>query len=232
MSKPKLVNAAELARASHYSPPTISKWTGLGVIKRSDGLYDLGASLIAIREHEKARASDGGRDRGELSQLRGEKLKRQIKLLDVEIRKAERDQPGGMIPVAELRRLVSLLVCGLRISLNSQGESVASDGLIAAVLPILSNDQDRWLHDQIRADVWGWIGQSEKHIERALALYAVALDALRGGDVSDEDAPALSRIIQRVLDKTKDLPPILSKEEYEKQAFAECMARGRKEGAR
>ena len=232
MTKTKQVTAAELARASHYKPPTITAWTRAGIIKRVNGKFDLAKSLIAIREHEKNRASDGGRERGELSQLRAEKLRRQITLLDVEIEKLRKDSPGGSMPIAELRQAFSLLQLGVRQQLNRYGEHVANDALISGVVALLANDQDRWLHDQIKKDTWSWIAQSDNHITRALILYVECMAFVRGRDVSAEDAATINRIMQRAVEKMASLPPILPQAEYEEKAFREILAKSHQTTAR
>lgn len=152
-----------------------------------------------------------------------------LRRLDIAVEVARRDS-GQLIPLTELRRVFSLLLLGVRLQLSKHGEHIANDALIAGILPLLANEQDRWLHDQINADVRGWVAQSEAHISRALVLYCEALAALRAGATTDDDeGRALAGLINRALAKMKDLPPVLPREEYERKAYEEILARYRRD---
>ena len=109
---------------------------------------------------------------------------------------------GQLMPVDELRRAFGMLLLGVRLTLNRHGSHVANDALIAGVLPMLANEEDRWLHDTIRAETWGWIADCPEHIRRALILYCECLAACRSGDVP---AP-LEKIINRALSRITNEP--------------------------
>ena len=118
---------------------------------------------------------------------------------------------------------------GARLTLDKHGDHIANDALIAGILPILANEQDKAWHDAIREDCQSWVAQYDAHTARALVLYTECLAAVRAGATADTDeGRALAAVITRAVAKMKDLAPILSKEEYERKAFKEIMARHRR----
>ena len=145
-----------------------------------------------------------------------------LRRYDAIVEQSRRDA-GQLMPLVELRRCFSLLQLGVRLTLRSRGIHIANDTLIAGVLPLLANEEDKWLHDQIRKDTAGWVAQSDNHTTRAMILYAECMAYVRGQDVSD--AATVNRITTRALIKSKDLPPILAKAEYEEKAYRAILAK-------
>ncbi len=82
---PQRVTLKELEKRSGYSRQTITTWTTAGILQRRNGLYDLVASLEAIKRRETDRATDGGHDIAELRGLKRQLLEKKLEKLTFEL---------------------------------------------------------------------------------------------------------------------------------------------------